>query len=294
MGRSHRLQVELVSAGVDWLTMTMRPEHDSNMTWLLKAVGHINRISKLGYQLQERHMLGYDGISAGNCFVGQREDGSMAQFTGYHADGVFTDLYREECSIPRIDLQVTCKFNVMPPNIAKEAYKDASNTNGGLPVHRRRKLYIIVGSDGGDTFYCGSPSSDQRGRLYNKEVQSEDPMYSRSWRYEVAYRNDRAKVVASTISTSVGSRASTVRDITSNWWQRRGVDCTYFQTGARDPIPLFRTLPTDIERKLQWLRTQVRPTIKLLVELGMYEEVAEALELSTYNSALKATEGGQE
>lgn len=283
MTPSGRLVVEQITAGVDWLTVTRHIQPDQDMPWFMRGVDQVYRIGNLGYDVKPRTMLGYDGISAGNCFAGQRDDGVMMQFSGFHADEAFPLVYHEEANISRIDLQITVKFNVMPRNVAKEAYTRASDTNGGLPVHRRRKLYIIMGSDGGDTFYCGSPSSDQRGRLYNKEVQSEDILYTRCWRYEVVYRNDRAKVVAAHIASSTSDRATTVRDIASNWWESRGIDCTYISTGARNVIPLLRTLPTDIERKLKWIRTQVRPTLKALIEAGMFDELQEAIGLMIVN-----------
>jgi DNA relaxase NicK len=42
-------------------------------------------------------------------------------------------------------------------------------------------------------------------------------------------------------------------------------------------LPKVRTLPTDVERKIEWLRTQVRPTVQYLTELGFESILLEAL-----------------
>lgn len=272
--------VEQVTAGIDWLTLTLPWEAEGFQPWYISGISRVNTIAKLGYQLKPRSMLGYEGISAGNCFVGERGDGVMMQFTGHHADGAFFRVYRDDAHISRIDLQVTVRFTVMPPDIARRAYQDADTANRRLPAHRRRKLYVIMGSDGGDTFYLGSPSSDQRARIYNKEIQSEDPDYVRTWRYELVYRNDFATSISRTIDTGASDHKNVVLSVVSSWLQYRGVDCSLFSQGEREVLPIARTLPTDIEAKIKWLRTQVRPTIKLLIERGMQDELSEALGVS--------------
>jgi hypothetical protein len=280
MGNDDIIEVEEITSGVDWLSMSMPWEADNMQLWYIAGINRVNTISKLGYELKERSMLGYDGYSAGNCFVGERGDGVMMQFTGHHADGAFQALYRADARVPRIDLQVTVKYKTMPDYIAKEAYNDAISANNRLPSHRRRKIYIILGSDGGDTIYVGAPSSDQRGRIYNKQVQSEDPEYIRTWRFECVYRNLQGSVVAAYLAGRVGSHTTTIRDIVAAWYGKRGIDCSDFTTGGINPIPIQRTIPTDVEAKLKWLNTQVRPTVKYLIEIGLIGELSEALAIN--------------
>jgi len=42
----------------------------------------------------------------------------------------------------------------------------------------------------------------------------------------------------------------------------------WFWSGILEPLPLVRTLPTDVETKLRWLDEQVKPTIRYLCGLG--------------------------
>ena len=260
--------VEVLRAGVDWITATLPSDAHGIAEWRNRGIRHLEDIAKEGYVIKPRGMLGYYGVSAGNCFVGEREADSMVQFTGAHADRVFDRIYRSDAHISRIDLQVTVKTVEREHNVAKMAYKAATRDNNSLSPARRRKLYIIVGSDGGDTCYIGSPASDQRGRIYNKEVQSEDPEFTRCWRYETVHRNGHAVAVSQTVYARGREHSRVCATLCAAWFGKRGVDVNWFWSGILEPLPLVRTLPTDVETKLRWLDEQVKPTIRYLCTLG--------------------------
>lgn len=260
--------VEELQSGIDWLTLTLPRSARHVSAWKRSCLNAIERISAVGYPVELRKLLGYEGVSSGNCFFGEREDGFICQLTGNHANDHFDAVWRDDCNVPRIDLQFTAKFEQMPSNIAKKGYHDATLANSELSSGRRRKLYIIIGSDGGDTLYIGAPSSNQRGRLYNKAVQSELPEHTRSWRYEVVFRNELARNCAGAIPSDAKLRAEYVVAIVSAWYEVRGINTSLFYSGTTPALPLQRALPTDIERKLQWIRTQVAPTIRYLNEIG--------------------------
>lgn len=260
--------VESIQAGIDWLSLTMPRDTLGITPWKRRCIGTIERIAKQGYVLASRKLQGYEGISAGNCFFGEREDGFFLQLTGSHANDHYDVVYDSRCNVPRVDVQFSAKFDVMPLGIAKKGYSDATSANNLLPAARRRKLYIIVGSDGGDTLYLGSPSSLQRGRLYNKAVQSAQVEFERTWRYEVVFRNELAYNLCQALPLEAHKRAEYVLAATCAWYESRGLDTSLYFEGERPTLPLQRILPTDIETKLQWLKTQVRPTIRYLCGLG--------------------------
>lgn len=274
------MSIEAVTAGIDWLTCTLPRDSPASAEWYGRGLRYIEYISKQGYEMKPRKLLGYEGWSCGNCFVGEREDDYICQFTGYHADDGFDTVYRPDVHISRIDVQTTVKYSEMPLTIAREAYSDAKMANEQLPKTRRRKLFIIIGSDGGDTFYLGSASSDQRARIYNKEVQSEDILYQRTWRYEVVFRNNHATSIAGHIQSNNRNKAQCCADVVAVWLQARGVETAWHENDHALPIPLVRTLPTDIERKIHWLESQVRPTVSKLCDLGFRDIVLAALNLS--------------
>ena len=260
--------VEAIFAGIDWLTLTLPSTSKGIAEWRNKGIRALEAIAKEGNVIRPRGLLGYYGVSSGNCFVGEREADSMQQFTGYHADQVFDTIYRTDAHISRVDIQVTVKTVERIDSIARDAYKAASADNDRLPVARRRKLSLIVGSDGGDTSYIGSPTSDQRGRIYNKEVQSERPEYTRCWRYEVVYRNDYASSVCAAIYSRGSDHTAICTHNAASWFGMRGIDANWFFSGILQPQPLVRTRPTDIEAKMHWIEHQVRPTIRYLCEHG--------------------------
>lgn len=275
--RGERMTVDQVRAGIDWLTMTLGKDRSASAWWMDQAIKHIREMTAGSYQLKQYRMQGYDGFGAGGCFVGERETDYIAQFSGHYADDAFWALARDDAHCSRIDLRVDVKYKVMPQNIAKGGYRNALTSNAQLPAQRRRKIYLIVGSDGGDTLYLGAPSSEQRGRLYNKEIQSEDPLYSRTWRYECVYRNDSAQRVVSILRASGATDFDVIRSIVSTWYRDRGVSVKHFGGNAVTSIPLTRTIPTDVEKRLSWLRNQVAPALKFLQEQGASAEMMDAL-----------------
>jgi len=270
---------ELIRGGIDWLTATYAGEGAAQELWVERGLWVLDRIAEQGYDINTRTMQGYYGASAGNCFVGTREDGSMIQLTGNHANDWFEYIYNPNIRVPRIDVQMTVKFTTMPLDIARRGYGDATASNEALPLSRRRKLVLITGSDGGDTLYVGAPSSDQRGRIYNKEVQSEDSAYTRSWRYEVVYRNDLGTQLAANCPINQGERAEWATSVVKQWFGARGVVSGGYSGIDAVILPIARTLPTDVEKSLRWLETQVAPTIKRLTEAGYGETIRARLGL---------------
>ena len=272
--------IELVTAGLDWLTLTLPIDAPSDQEFVRRGLVCLDKIVEEGNQLQYRDMLGYAGVGVGGSFVGTRVDTHMIQLSGRHADVYFDYVYRRDAHISRADAQVTVKYKHMPKRVAKEAYRDATKENETIPIGRRRKIYIIVGSDGGDTCYIGSSSSEQKGRLYNKEVQSEDPLYARTWRYEVMLRNEHAAALCRSMSDRAATRTQYVSDFVAVWYQKRGVEVPWTYDEEIVVLPPIKTLPTDTEKKLNWLKHQVSPTVKYLLTVCEKETILELLGLS--------------
>lgn len=271
--------IEEVRAGIDWLTATLPVEAKDYQVWLRMAQIAISQLESEGYRQQPRTMLGYYGVSVGNCFIGERDDRAMLQISGEKAGRFFQGLRRDDLHISRIDLQVTVKFDIMPPDIAKGAYQDAINHSQGVSILGRRKSHLITGSDGGDTAYIGSFSSEQFARIYNKEVQSEDLDYTRCWRYEIVLRNDLARQCGRNVPNGASDVESFILAFVSQWFAQRGVSIPFLGSQYLVVLPLKQTRPTDIEAKLTWLRTQVRPTIRYLRDAGYGVLLSEALGL---------------
>lgn len=271
--------IEQVTAGLDWLTLTLPLGSANDQEWIRAGQTLITDIADEGYDLGYRGLLGYKGISAGNCFVGSREDGHMMQITGRFAEMAFPRIYRNDAHVSRVDAQVTVRFDIMPRNIAGKGYRDAVSAAANGDKRPKRKLIIISGSDGGQTLYVGAFGADQQGRLYNKEVQSSAPEYERTWRYETVLRNERANGFCTRYNAITADKTAFVADIVALWWEARGIEAPWAFDKTATPLPPQKTLPSDVEKQLSWVRTQVAPTIKRLLAAGYRDTLLACLGL---------------
>lgn len=271
--------IEEVIAGVDWVSATMPQEVPGSFDWLRRADDAVRAVAREGHQLEPRTLMGFSGLAAGGCFSGWNGERYYVQLAGAYADRWYDELDSPATHYSRIDLQVTVRYREEQLNIAKEAYSVLTGGNAGVRARRSTKSYIIMGSDGGDTLYLGSPTSRQRARVYNKARQSELDSYKRCWRYEVMLRDEVAREWAAGRALGAGTRPEQICATVAHWLGTRGVRVPF--AGLPDHLigMKVRTMPTDVERKLAWLRTQVAPTVKYLRELGLEEPLLDALGL---------------
>lgn len=260
--------IEELTSGIDWISCTLGKHESGYQQWRGDALHALQQVAREGNEIIPRKLLGFEGISSGNCFVGENDTLGFAQFSGEKADFAIDYVLAPKVNVSRLDVQLTVKTTVAIPNEGKRCYRAAMDSNKRLHEGRRRKIWIIIGSDGGDTMYIGSPSSDQRGRIYNKEVQSEDIHYTRCWRYEVVLRNELSTELVASVPHDHFERAEYCMAFVLDWLAKRGVSIPNLVAGGATAQPIKRTRPSDIERKLRWLREQVRPSIRLLGELG--------------------------
>lgn len=272
---------EWIEAGLDYLSCSLALSAPGTDFWAFNCGKILEEIGMDGHKMEERQMNGYRGVSAGNCFIGARDDGYFLNLTGGYADLFFDRIHRPDLHYSRVDVQITVKMTEMSDNVAKGAYRDATAHNNSLSQARRRKLYIIVGSDGGDTLYIGSPHSEQRGRIYNKAVQSGLDRYLGTWRWEVVFRNDLASSFVRTLNDVAMPRDEYCLAAVCKWYADRGVSTTDLRAGSNVVLPRQRSARTDVERKLKWLEEQVKPTIGYLCELGFRDTLLVLLGLGS-------------
>jgi len=270
---------EWAEAGIDWLSCSLPLDAPNVNQWRARCAWCIEGIAREGHAVAPRVLNGYRGASTGNCFIGEREDGYWFNLTGEYANRYFEHTYHPKAHYSRIDAQITAKYVQSQPDIGKDAYYAASDHNQRIPAGRRRKLYIILGSDGGDTLYIGAPSSEQRGRMYNKEVQSQMERYRGCWRWEVVFKNDLASEFAAGLAQEPSNATRYVFASVANWYKERGVIIPGMHDMGAVVLPKQRAVSTDVERKLQWVERQVSPTIKYLCELGFRDRIVELLGL---------------
>jgi DNA relaxase NicK len=275
------VQVETVTAGVDWISGTLGREELDNQTWMYDCLHALEKVQSYGNTYKRRALLGFDGWESGGCFVGSNETMHYAQFAGKYADDAYIFLEHPKVHISRIDLQITVKYSEELLKEGRYQYARAMHHNKTLLESRQRKIHLFAGSDGGDTVYLGAPSSEQRARIYNKHKQSGESAYERSWRYEAVYRNNYASSVYRVIVSTPDALNTVIIPTVIEFFRLRGVSILGLEhwhgRAADKPEPPT----TDVQRKLLWIRNQVVPTIRKLAELGyaeeLMEEIAEAI-----------------
>jgi len=274
-------EVEEVRAGIDWLSCSLAIDARDREAWLYEAYNCLAELADEGHAVQNFGLMGYRGLKVGGSFVGRREDSVYCQLAGVAAATYFQRIARGDLHISRLDLAVTVRYRTMPSQLGADAYTDAVEADRRrLNAVRRRRIWYMSGSDGGYTLYIGAPSSDERGRLYNKEVQSETAEYAKCWRFETVYRNDRAMAVyEALLATKELFRPTMCSSLVGSWYQSRGVVCDWVSAPYNAIRPIQKGLPTDAEKKIKWLSSQVRPSVLWLIEHNYRDEMLQALGL---------------
>ncbi len=274
-------KAQTVYSGVDWISGTLGRDELDNQTWLHDCLHALSDVQAYGNTYKRRSLLGFDGWESGGCFVGSNETMHYAQFAGKYANDAYTMLDHPKVHISRIDVQITVQYDIELIKEGRFQYASAIHHNKGLPEHRQRKIHLYAGSDGGDTVYVGSPSSDTRGRVYNKAKQSGDAAYERSWRYEVVYRNQHAASMFRRAIDASSEATAIVLSEVLEWYASRGIMVLDVRRTGGNAITPPKQPKSDVERKLRWIRNQVVPTIRKLAELGyaedLMEQIAEAI-----------------
>jgi len=270
-------KAQTVYSGVDWISATLGRDEIDDQVWLADCMHALYGIQMLGNTIKRRSLMGFDGWESAGCFVGSNETMHYAQFAGKYAHDAYHFVDHPKVHIARIDVQITVQYDIELVKEGRYQYARSVYYNKSLPEHRGRKIHLYAGSDGADTVYLGSPSSDVRGRIYNKAKQSNEAAYERSWRYEVVYRNEYAARLFRCIIAADNETNSVICQEVVAWYGERGVVVLDVERTGGNPIAPPKQPKSDVERKLRWIKTQVVPTIRKLAEMGYAEELMEVI-----------------
>jgi len=271
--------IQAIYAGVDWLGLTLRRDTDDWALWLDECRQTVELIAAEGEHLEPWSMEGYRGARAGGSFYGVRDDGAYCRLTGHNAHRHYDRVYRPDCNCSRIDLQVTLRLREMDNTVGQRHEHESLSANELLPEKRRRKIWHISGNDGGYTLYIGSLHSARHGYVYNKEVESGQTKYSRCWRYEARYKNDHAAIVALGVWSAPDMRETRIARTVADFFMERGLILPWYNDIDSQVMPIEREVPSDADRKLHWLKTQVRPALRWLIDNHHEGAALEALGL---------------
>jgi DNA relaxase NicK len=272
---------ERLAASVDWVTVTARSGENASALFAaaLMAKDHLlaerERLHRWSFQ-------GYHGWKIGPFSFGSRDDGCIAIASSWGADYLWDSLGKNCDNCSRIDLAVTVLLRDPHPEIPETYYNwfTQSGPPAGFP---KLGLSLIKNTNGGQTLYVGSRVTDQFARVYDKAAeQNETELIGRLWRYEVEYKNRRAKGILKALLNRCGETVpSTIAGMVWNWYDAREVPpvwaCGYDVIEADVEA---RVSSDDVS--LKWITTQVAPTISRLADNGRLEDVVIALGLQRY------------
>lgn len=273
-------QGEIIDAGIDYLSLTMRNDNPHTVAWHSAALAYLAEIHATGIEMNESRRLGYEGHSVGGSFVGVRDRDTTAIYSGERAKPAFARLYRADAHVSRMDIQVSYRFNVTSNNVAQVARNSVDRANRTISGARQRNATLIEDLRGGATCYVGTRKSEQFARIYNKEAESGEKQYERVWRYEVQLKNKLAVKLAEQVSSGTYKPEQHAAVFVKQWLRNRGVTTPWSADAELLPLPRIERPNSQNEQKLKWLREQVQPTLRTLLKYGLRDDILDALGLS--------------
>jgi DNA relaxase NicK len=276
-----RRNVKAITSGFDWITATSNNE-TVGQTWYGIFCEHRKTPRGREYEFKDRKWYGYEGIDCGEMYWGTGKNGYIIQTRGAVSDWYFDRLVIPRSKVTRLDIAVTVELDKPVAKLAEKHYNILVR-KGILD----RYATVIKNTRGGSTLYVGSRKSEQFGRLYDKSARHGGEE-GKSWRYEIELKKPRSDAAALEFGRHLEASGPSetfrlqLAAWVYKWWINRGVHPIWkYENGQ--PIGEIKVdyTQTSKDRKLTWLRSQVRPTIQWLAATGCIGEVAQALGLDS-------------
>lgn len=266
--------VNWINYAVDWITLTYADPKFRD--WVaLKADRWLHEKLKDGWRCQLWEQYGYQGWDISGLRYGTRQMDDYVALKSETARLNWLDYYHEASNCSRLDLSATVQFCDANPGIIAEHFETIQS--GPENLHKSRSYAIIQSLLGGDTLYVGKRSSAHYGRIYDKAIESADPMYENCIRYEVEVKKPYSSAVAEALASSE-NHSGYISAYVSEWFRHRGVSVPWAPEITYNAIEIPRRA-TDDEKALEWLERGVGPTVKRLISAGLREETFLALGL---------------
>lgn len=270
---------EVTSAGaVDWLTVTCKTEKGGN-TLLATYNKHREGLER------DTRFFGFDcKRDKSGLTWGKRTLDGLYIFiaSGEVAAEVWRQVLPVATKVTRLDLAV----DVWLP-IPRDQVRQSSRVVLSPALDAQLKYTYITGVQGkkrqrvGDTLYVGSRQSNQFGRFYDKGLQTATADPGKWFRYEVEYKSGAAfQMSKSALDLDPGVLGEFILCAVFDWFLSRRVPPLFSpMTDTPGLVVRSQMKQTTKERKLAWLRSQVRPTVQYLFEQGMRGETLRALDI---------------
>lgn len=267
------LDPQIISAGVDWITVTT-PDPASSHVLALQIAGIVDHQKQMGALERPWGMSGFTGFKVGEIEYAMRGDEFMVRLMSDTAQRAWREVYELGASVTRLDLQVTVEMNRDCQSLVWEYYRRANKKS--LEKKRGPRNRVILGNDGGATLYCGERSSSRFGRCYAKGPQSKIDYYKTALRFELQLNGKLSKIVATRLAAAKRPDVFAVERTVSFFRTRIGHVPVRIESIINDSCSRKRS---DVRKKLEWLKASVNPSVQELIKIGYHLEVLKALGL---------------
>lgn len=272
----------IIAAGVDGLTVTSTlPAAQECLLYIFNRGAA--QAERLGDNKKKMGFQGFQGWKVGPWFYGRREDLWLLRVMGAPAHDCFHDLPWPGLHCSRVDVQVTLQLPAYNGAIARQVgdMRQAFATEAKGKPRPAQDLHGLYAP--GQTLDIGSRESPRFGRIYNKQEQSGEEVYERSWRFEVEYKKVCAPLVAAWLRQEPDLRIAAIQSCVGQF-EEWGVPLAVGVAGKLIAGSIGRR-DFDSERSMKWLREQVGPTIEKLLKTVDRESIEEALGLKVAEHA---------
>lgn len=271
-------EARLHTWGLDWLTTTTasaRTQTSFKVFWARKTP----QLERLGYKQKKGGFQGYNGISCGPLFLGERPDGMLIRASGHLSKELYDSLDLTDCKATRVDVQATIEFPSYKANVAELLGDTRQAAARAAGQKMKPKQHLDMGYGDGDTLYIGSRSSPRFGRVYDKMKQADDGSFLNCWRFELEYKRLMAPKI---IQVLAGEREveNAILDILEGQFMDWGLPLGISAAPLVVAGSIGRRQP-DTDRSMTWLRNQVAPTVERLLGTIAPHEIMTALGLLT-------------
>ena len=256
--------------GADYVTMTRRGKGDEwgdGLDWeswhrLQSATEQDGAI-----EIRASDSLGYRGYQFPGCFWGVHlTQGEMMRASGASAKAAVAAPLRPD-HVSRLDVQLTLWGVGTAPELIKACADQAAGPvkgrKGPVPIVR-----LIKGYGRGDTCYIGSRRSKTFLRVYDKALESGELGYRDSVRFECELKDEKAVIAYNAIHSQSPPESACIA-IVRDAFAKHGIflpENIGLTTAYNSYVPA-KVFSAD--RTLEWLHTQVGPSIIRLLDEGV-------------------------
>lgn len=266
---------EMIDYGVDWLTVTARTKSSrAKLNRLSQSI--LRSEMESGNECRPWGFAGYEGVKCGSMQYGERFDSGCARLSSGVAFDHWLDAYHAGDHVSRVDLQATLKMDQDPQRTIARVYGQGVRFN--RKKNRHATVSILRSTNGTATVYFGRRQSDRFGRCYDKGRESKLDVFRDCVRFELEAKGNLSHPLTAAIARAHRPILAAAEEV-RGYFRSRGIHLERPRaTHYPSRIPRRRS---DVERRLEWIRKQVRPSVLFLLDHCDSELVYNALGVSS-------------